>query len=86
MVNRLVSLTEMILLYVLINYENEFHWILINCGFYGNQCNSGLASENACIGDYYQCARFNACIKKVHSLPEISSYAAALFKLKWDHL
>ena len=24
----------------------------------------GTVSENVCIGDFYQCARFHACIKK----------------------
>ena len=26
--------------------------------------------ENVRIGDFYQCAKFYACIKKVHNLPE----------------
>ena len=45
----------------------EFHEILINCGFYGNQNDSGLAlylHESACIGDYYQFAKFYACVWK----------------------
>ena len=25
---------------------------------------AGTISENACIGDYYQCTKFHACIKK----------------------
>ena len=38
----------------------------------------GTISENAHIGDCYRCAKFHACIKKFHNLPEISSYAAGL--------
>ena len=34
--------------------------------------------ENVRIGDYYQCAKCYACIKKVHNLPENSSCAAGL--------
>ena len=29
---------------------------------YGNWL--GTISENACIGDYYQCAKFHACTEK----------------------
>ena len=41
----------------------------------------GTISENAFIGDCYQCAKFHACIKKKHNLPEILSYAAGP---KWN--
>ena len=67
-VNGLVSLTEIKLCLDKLRKMNfiEFSWILINCGFYRNWCNSGLAplSENAGIGDYYQGAKFHACLKK----------------------
>ena len=44
-VNRLLSLTIMILCLGKLGKMNivEFSWILVNCGFYGNQRNSGLA-------------------------------------------
>ena len=38
----------------------------------------GTISENAHIGDCYQCAKILCLYKKVHNWPEISSYAARL--------
>ena len=38
----------------------------------------GTISQNSCISDGYQCAKFHACIKKCTILLEISSYAAGL--------
>ena len=44
-INSLVSLTKIILCLDKLGKMNfiEFSWILINCGFYGNRRNSGLA-------------------------------------------
>ena len=37
--------------------KSQFPWQPVDVQF-------GTISENACIGDCYQCAKFHACIKK----------------------
>ena len=57
----------------------EFSWNLINCGFYGNQRNSGLALclKMLALATTINVPDFMFVSKSAHS-PEISSYAAGL--------
>ena len=82
MVNRLVLLTEMILCIDKLGKRDfiEFSRILINCGFYANRRNSGLALylKMLVLVTTIRVPNFMLVSRSADS-PEILSYAAGLW-------